>query len=76
MNTWDLHDLVIQVYDFRIQVNKLEMSETFSFIPEKPSHCQAAEQEVLCKKEWGLVSSLGQGLSHAIFQSGLLPPDL
>lgn len=33
MNTWDLDDLVIQVNDLGIQVNKSEMSETFSFIP-------------------------------------------
>lgn len=33
MNTWDLDDSVIQVNDLGIQVNKSEMSETFSFIP-------------------------------------------
>lgn len=33
MNTRDLDDLVIQINNLGIQVNKSEMSETFSFIP-------------------------------------------
>lgn len=33
MNTWDPDDLVIQVKDLEIQVNKSEMSDTFSVIP-------------------------------------------